>query len=145
MKKIFTLTVGLLMATLLIAADRHRPSVIINSSRNFEVVIDGRSFRTSGRTITLDHLRNGRHNIRVYELRRGFRGHLQKRLVSQSNFRLRNNDVLIRIDRDGDVMFKETRGRNFDVRDRDRMYNDQHGWKRNMDDDDDRDFRRNRD
>ena len=108
MKKIFTLAMGVLMTTLLFAAD-HRPAVILNSSRNFEVVIDGRSFMTQGRTITLDRLDNGRHTIRVYELRRSFRGRTQRQLVSQSSFRLRNQDLLIRINQNGEIFTKESR------------------------------------
>jgi hypothetical protein len=131
MKKIFTLAVAALMTTLAMAADR--PSVILNSSRNFEVVIDGRSFVTNGRTVTLDHLRTGRHSIRVYELKRGFRGNIQKRLVSRSHFNLRNRDVLIRINQFGEVMTKEsrTRVRGRNERQRDWDFDDDFGWRRN--------------
>lgn len=140
MKKIFTLAMGVLMTTLLFAADR-RPSVILNSSRNFEVVIDGRSFMTNGRTIALDRLHGGKHQIKVYELRRGFRGGLQKRLVSQSSFRLRGKDLMIRISYDGQIMFKEARNRFQNDRDRDRNYNDEHGWDYRQNDRDERDDR----
>ena len=131
MKKIFTLAVAALMTTIAMAADR--PSVILNSSRNFEVVIDGRSFITNGRTVTLDHLRQGRHSIRVYELKRGYRGNVQKRLVSRSQFNLRNRDVLIRINQFGEVMTKEsrTRVRGRNDRQRDRDFDDDFGWRRN--------------
>jgi hypothetical protein len=131
MKKIFTLAMGVLMTTMLFAAD-HNPTVILNSSRNFEIVIDGRSFVTNGRTISLDRLRSGRHSIRVFEIRRsGFRG-VQKRLVSQSSFRLRNRDLMIRVNQYGEIMFKEARKNKRDFRDRDRdIYdNDDHGWSR---------------
>lgn len=106
MKKIFTLALGLLMTVALFAADKRRPSVLLNSSRNFEVVIDGRSYVTHGRTVMLNHLYNGRHTIRVFEMRRGFFG-VQKRLVSQSQFRVRNNDMLIRVGLNGQIMIKE--------------------------------------
>ena len=131
MKKIFTLAVAALMTTIAMAADR--PSVILNSSRNFEVVIDGRSFITNGRTVTLDHLRTGRHSIRVYELKRGFRGNVQKRLVSRSHFNLRNRDVLIRINQFGEVFTKESRNRFNDrnIRTRDREFGEDYGWRRN--------------
>lgn len=127
MKKFFTLAMGVLMTTMLFAADP-RPSVILNSSRNFHVVIDGRSIVTNGRTISLDRLQSGRHTIQVYEMRRGFRGNTQKRLVSQSSFRLRGKDVLIRINNNGQIMFKEAANKYRNDRDRDRMYDDDHGW-----------------
>jgi len=105
MKKIFTLALGLLMTAALFAADR-RPSVMLNASRNFEVVIDGRSYATHGRTVSLNHLYNGRHTIRVFEIRRGFYG-VQKRLVSQAHFKVRNNDMLIRVGLNGQIMIRE--------------------------------------
>ncbi len=132
MKRIFTLAVAVLMTTLLLAADRG-PTVILNSSKNFEIVIDGRSFVANGRTITLDRLNSGRHTIRVFELRRGFRGNVQKRLVSQSSFRLRNQDLLIRVNNKGEILTKESRNR--------RMYNDQDYRSSDRDRDFDRDFR----
>jgi hypothetical protein len=106
MKKIFTLAFGLLMTVALFAADR-RPTVLLNSAGNFEVVIDGRSFVTNGRIISLDRLHNGRHTIQVFELRRGYYGRHQKRLVSQSSFRVTRNDMMIRIARNGQIMIKE--------------------------------------
>ena len=139
MKRIFTLAVAVLMTTLLLAADR-RPTVILNSSRNFEIVIDGRSIVTNGRTITLDRLNSGRHTIRVFELRRNFRGRIQKRLVSQSTFRLRNQDLLIRVNNRGEILTKESRNRrmfndrdyrgNDRDRDFDREFNEEFGWRR---------------
>lgn len=141
MKKIFTLAMGLLMATLLMAADR-RPTVILNSSRNFEVVIDGRSIVTNGRTVELDRLGTGRHTIRVYELRRGFRGNTQKRLVSQSQFRLRNQTMLIRISQSGEIFMKEANNRFGNDRD-DRDYRDDRDHRNDRNDRDDRN--RNRD
>ncbi len=105
MKKIFTLALGLLMTAALFAADR-RPTVMLNSSRDFEVVIDGRSYETHGRTINLRNLYNGRHSIKVFEMKRGRFGY-QKKLVSQSSFRVRGNDMLIRVAFNGQIMIRE--------------------------------------
>ena len=141
MKKIFTLAFGLLLTVALFAAD-HRPQVVLNSARNFQVMIDGQMVNTQGRTVALNHLYNGRHTIKVFEVKRSFFG-TQRRMVSQSSFRLRGNDLKIRVGYDGDIMFKESRnlGRN------DRNWNnDDYGWNRsqdNRDDRNDRDFRYN--
>jgi hypothetical protein len=149
MKKIFTLALGVLMTTMLFAADR-RPTVILNSVRNYEVVIDGRSYASNGRTISLDHLYNGRHKIQVFEVRRSVFGK-QRRMVSQSFFRLRQNDLMIRVTMNGQIQFKERNSRNFGGRNngyRDRDFNDNDGWMNGTDkrgfDDDDRNFREDR-
>ncbi len=155
MKKIFTLAFGLLMTVALFAADR-RPQVLLNSSRNFQVVIDNRTIQTNGNTIMLNHLYNGRHTIKVYEMKRSFFG-VQRRLVSQSAFHVKNNDMLIRIGVNGQIKIKTRSGsyigygsgkdgRDFrDDRDRrfdndDRKFDgrrDDNDW----DDDDERDWR----
>ena len=123
MKKIFTLTVGLLMAVAMFAADR-RPSVTIsNMSRKYEIVIDGRSYSDGrvysdgrgysggGTEIRLPDAFGGRHTIKVYEQTRGFFG-FGKRLVDVATFKLINNDVLINVDRFGQITIREVRGWN---------------------------------
>src|SRR5690349_7419312 len=141
MKKIFTLALGLIVTVAMFAAD-HRPQVLLNSARNFQVVIDGQMVSNQGRTAQLNFLGNGRHSIKVYEVRRGFFG-AQRRLVSQSNFRLRGNDMKIRVDNNGEIMFKVSRdfGRNGNGFGRDRnSQNDDYGWDRGQDN---RDYRYN--
>ena len=105
MKKIFTLAFGLLMTVALFAADR-RPTVMLNSVSKFEVMIDGRIIPTHGRTVNLNYLQKGFHSIKVFEVRRGYFG-ARKRLVSQSNFRVKRNDMLIRIGFNGQIMIRE--------------------------------------
>lgn len=134
MKKMFTLVAGLMIATF--GFSRQGPSVIINSSHNFEVEIDGRIVTKHGRTTVLDDMRDGRHQVRVYENRRGDRGNTQRRLVSQGDFRLRDNDVMIRVDKDGNLSFKEKNKRGNAVRDREDDRDD--------DGDDDQDQRKKR-
>ena len=133
MKTILTFAAGLLLTLSTMAADRP-PSVTIKSNRNFEVVVDGRTYRNEN-SIRLDRMRPGMHSIKVYERSRGFFGRM--RLVSAKNFFVRNNDLRITVNYSGYVDIDEKRldrrGRGWDDRnDRD--------WDRN----DDRDYGRNR-
>ena len=105
MKTILTFAAGLLLTLSTMAADRP-PSVTIKSNRNFEVVVDGRTFR-EGNTIRLDRMRPGMHSIKVYEKSRGFFGRM--RLVSAKNFFVRNNDLRITVNYSGYVDIDEKR------------------------------------
>jgi len=130
MKTILTFAAGLLLTLSTMAADRP-PSVTIKSNRNYEVVIDGRTYRDDN-SIRLDRMRPGMHTIKVYERSRGFFGKM--RLVSAKNFFVRNNDLRITVNYSGYVDIDERgnnrRDRGWDNNDRDR------GW-----DDNDRDGR----
>lgn len=133
MKKIFTLTMGVLLSVALLAADR-RPVVTISSVKNFKVVIDGRSYFGTDMTISLTNLYHGRHSIQVYEMRRGYFQN-RERLLNSSTFFLTGKDILIRIDWFGNISIKERKGyRRFGN-------NDHRGWDR----DDDRDYDRRND
>ena len=134
MKTILTFAAGLLLTLSTMAADRP-PSVTIKSNRNFEVVVDGRTYRNDN-SIRLDRMRPGVHTIKVYERSRGFFGRM--RLVSAKNFFVRNNDLRITVNYSGYVDIDERR---FDRRDR--------GWdgddRNDRDwDPNDRDYGRNR-
>ena len=118
MKTILTFAAGLLLTLSTMAADRPQ-SVTIKSNRNYEVVIDGRTFRDDN-TIRIDRMRPGMHSIKVYERSRGFFGRM--RLVSAKNFFVRNNDLRITVNYSGYVNIDERR---YDRRDRD--WNDR-GW-----------------
>jgi|SRR6185369_16364556 len=107
MKKIFTLAFGLMITATIFAADR-RPDVTITSMKKYEVVIDGRSYLTTSRTMDLD-LRSGRHSIQVFEANKGFSFFKRKRMVASSSFDLRNRDVKIMIDRFGQINIAEDR------------------------------------
>lgn len=132
MKTVLTFVAGLLLTLTTMAADRP-PSVTIKSHRNFEIVIDGRTYRNDN-TIRLDRMRPGMHSIKVYERGRGFFGRM--RLVSAKNFLVRNNDLRITVGFNGYVNIDE---RGYDRRDRnDRRYDNDRDWDRN-----DRDWDRN--
>jgi len=131
MKTILTFAAGLLLTLSTMAADRP-PSVTIKSNRNFEVVVDGRTYRNDN-SIRLDRMRPGVHTIKVYERSRGLFG--RTRLVSAKNFFVRNNDLRITVNYSGYVNIDERR---YDRRDRGWDDNDR-GWDNN-----DRDYGRNR-
>ena len=131
MKTILTFAAGLLLTLSTMAADRP-PSVTIKSNRNYEVVIDGRTYRNDN-TIRIDRMRPGMHSIKVYERSRGLFGRM--RLVSAKNFFVRNNDLRITVNYSGYVDIDEKR---LDRRDRCWDDNDR-GRDRN-----DRDYGRNR-
>jgi hypothetical protein len=121
MKTVLTFVAGLLLTLTTMAADSRPPSVVIKSNRNYEVVIDGRTYRNDN-TIRLDRMRPGMHTIKVYERGRGFFGRM--RLVSAKNFFVRNNDLRITVSYNGFVNIDERR---YDRRGRD---NDR-DWGRN--------------
>ena len=71
MKKIFTLALGLLLTVAIFAADR-RPTVTVNASRKYEIVIDGKHYLSNyGNHVTISNMFNGRHKVQVFEVRPG--------------------------------------------------------------------------
>ena len=107
MKKIFTLALGLMLTVAMFAADR-RPNVTVTSAKRYAIVIDGKQYLTDGNTINISSLFNGRHDVKVYKMKRGFFMNAKK-LVASSSFRLRNSDVKINIDRFGQLQITESR------------------------------------
>lgn len=107
MKKIFTLTLGLMLTVAMFAADK-RPIVTVTSAKKYEIVIDGRQYSSNDNTISISTLFYGQHDIKVYKVKPGFfMG--SKRLVASSNFALQNNNVQINIDRIGQIQIVESR------------------------------------
>jgi hypothetical protein len=140
MKKIFTLLTGILITLVTFAADR--PTVTLRSTRNYEIVIDGKSyFSQNGRVMNLSHLRGGRHSVQVYEMNRHmFR--TTRKLVSTSGFRLKNKDIAIVVDPRGNLRITESKfGKDFD---RDDRYDNDNDWGRGNDRDRDGRGRGNR-
>ena len=107
MKKIFTLVLGLMVTVAMFAADR-KPTVTVTSTKRYAIVIDGKRYFTNGNTINISSLFNGRHDVKVYKMKRGFFVNTRK-LVASSNFQLRNSDVKINIDRFGQLQISESR------------------------------------
>ena len=108
MKKIFTLVAGMLLTAAVFAADR-KPVVTINSSKNYKIVIDGKSYFGDNLTIRLDDYFKRSHTIKVFEMKRGLyvKG---ERLVDAAIFQLDRNDVAITIDRFGNIKIREMKG-----------------------------------
>jgi hypothetical protein len=117
MKKIFTLALGLLLTVAMFAGDR-RPVVTVSAPRKFEIVIDGQRYMSNyGNTISISNMFNGRHSIKVYELRPGLFMR-SRRLVASSGFRVGNKDLQINVDRFGHLQISESRfGRDWNDRD----------------------------
>jgi hypothetical protein len=147
MKKIFTLTVGILMTAVMFAADR-RPTVTINSSRNFQIVIDGRIYSgaNDGRMysggsneIRLPEAFGGRHTIKVFEQSRGFFGR-SSRMVDVATFKLINNDVIINVDRFGMISIREVKAWNKYDRNNRGYGQDDRGYDQDNRDQNDRNF-----
>ncbi|MBI3137620.1 MAG: hypothetical protein HYZ15_03460 [Sphingobacteriales bacterium] len=105
MKKIFTLTAALLLTASLLAADR-RPVILLNNTKNFKVVIDGKNYFGDHITIRPDYFYNGHHTVRVYEMRRGFFGRTE-RLLDAVSFTMDRDDIVIRIDYTGNILVRE--------------------------------------
>jgi hypothetical protein len=122
MKKIFTLGLGLALAAASFAADR-KPDVTIMSAKKYQIVVDGKTYFSNNKMMSIDNLRNGRHTLQVFEMNQVFSIFKRKQLVSSKTFQLRNNDVRIMIDRFGNISITEDRfGRD------DKYGNDQKDW-----------------
>ncbi len=107
MKRIFTLFAALFVTVALFAADR-RPVVTLNSSKNYKIVIDGRSYYSNDRSIKLVNLHNGRHSIKVFEMKRvGY--NQREKLVAATTFQVNRKNVQIHIDRFGNINIREAR------------------------------------
>jgi hypothetical protein len=134
MKKIFTLALGLMFTIAMFAADR-KPTVTVTSAKRYAIVIDGKQYLTNGNTLNISSLFYGRHDVKVYKVKRGFLMNT-KRLVASSSFQLRNSDVKIDIDRFGQLQISESRfGRNWNDHDygQSNDHDRDHGYGRNHD------------
>jgi len=107
MKKIFTFVTGLLIAAVVMGAS-HKPIVSLNNSKNYKVVIDGKTFFGSDMNIRLASFHKGMHHIKVYEMKRGFFGRTE-RLIDSETFLLSRKDVRIVIDRFGNINIREVK------------------------------------
>jgi hypothetical protein len=105
MKKIFTLLTALFITASLMAADR-RPVIKLNNNNNYKVVIDGRSYFGDDINIRPDQFIRGQHTVRVFEMKRGFFGRAE-RMVDAATFFIDRDDVVIRVDRFGQIMVRE--------------------------------------
>jgi hypothetical protein len=101
MKKVSTLILGSLLA-LVVSASARQPQVILHTSNNYEVRIDGNYY--NGNSAVISNLSQGTHTVQVYQVKAGsgIFGIGKKRVqVSSSQFNLRNNDVRIDVNQYG--------------------------------------------
>ncbi len=112
------------------AADR-QPQVIINSTNDFDVKIDGILY--SGNSTSIPNLSNGMHTVQVYQVKNGtgiLKVIKKRELISTTQFELRNNDVQINVDRNGQVRINQSGYGSNNDRD----------WRRNQDNNNNRDI-----
>lgn len=103
--------VASLLTVALFAADR-RPTVTIQSGRNYEIVIDGKSyFSNNNGTMNLVKLRDGRHTISVYKVNNQGLFRKSRKMVSASAFTVRDNDIRIVVDFYGKIQVTESRNK----------------------------------
>ncbi|HLF47694.1 MAG TPA: hypothetical protein VI548_14795 [Chitinophagaceae bacterium] len=129
MKKFyFLLAVALFAATLSVSAQR----VILRLNNNYEVNIDGRYYGSNATVPTLSY---GQHTVKLYEVQPGILGIGKRRnLVSSSTFEMRDNDVLIETDQNGQLRINQVGNyNNSQTRNRDRNNNENgdYGYQKN--------------
>ena len=103
MKKLFTLVVASFVA---IGVSARQPQVIVNSTEKYDVKIDGQFI--NGSSAVIPSLAQGTHTVEIYSVSGGILGLGKKRtLVSSHQFNLRNNDVRIDVDQNGQARITE--------------------------------------
>ena len=119
MKKIFTLAIGSLF-TLAVMAAGNKPSVTVKSSKNYQIVIDGKSYAGNS-YIDLSGLYPGFHSVKVYDVKSRSFFRKKSNLIASSSFSLKNNSIIISVDRFGKIDIDEQRS--FDKGDHGRGWN----------------------
>lgn len=115
MKKFSIFIVSALLAATISAKAQ---SVTLRISANYDVSIDDRYYENNE---AVPALSSGTHSVKVYEVRPGFLGIGKKRtFVSSSNFELRNNDILIEVNQNGQLRINESGNNNTTGQNRDR-------------------------
>jgi len=105
-KNLILIAAALLISGISATAQR----VILRISSNHEVNIDGNYYDYNE---TVPTLSSGTHTVKLYEVKPGFIGIGKKRtLLSSSNFELRNNDVIIETDQNGQLRINEVGNNN---------------------------------
>lgn len=126
MKKIYLLlAVALFAATLSVSAQR----VILRIDNNYEVNIDGKYYGSNATVPTLSY---GQHTVKLYQVQPGILGIGKRRsFVTSSNFEMRNNDVIIETDQNGQLRINEVGNNNNQTRTRDRNNNGDYEYQKN--------------
>lgn len=112
MKKIVTLMLSTLI-TMAVFAD-HRPIVTLKSARQYEIVIDGKSyFSHNGNIINIADLSRGKHVVKVYEVDNRTIFRTTRKLVSSTVFSINKKDVSIVVDIRGNVKVTEAKSKKY--------------------------------
>ena len=98
MKTILTLIAISFMSSLAFAGEKF-PTVIVTSTGEYEIIVDGKLFRNSQK-ISLTGLQGGIHYIDVFKKKKGLFG-AKYRLVSSKQFELGKKDLHIDINNSG--------------------------------------------
>jgi len=98
MKTILTLIAFISISSVALAGEKH-PSVTVNSTGEFKIVVDGKQFNNE-KKISLNGLQKGTHYIDVWKKKKGLFGSKYK-LVSSKQFELANKDLDIDVNFSG--------------------------------------------
>lgn len=131
MKKIFTLIAAMVLTVATFAADR-RPTVTLKTSRNFQVVIDGKTYNGNG-IMQVQLMRGRMHTIKVYQTTKagfGFFNIRSSRLVDTETFQVGRDDLDISVDFRGQISIQDDNGWGND-HDRDHRYDNRDNRDRN--------------
>ena len=106
MKKISTFILAGLLTMAVSAAER-QPMVTVNTTNDYEVQIDGQTYN-NGNSGTIPNMVQGTHRVEVYQVTKQLFGK-RRTLVSTSSFELRDNDVTINVDQNGQLRISQSR------------------------------------
>jgi hypothetical protein len=98
MKTVLTLIAFSLVSSVVLAAEKF-PSVIVTSSGEYEIIVDGKRYRNDKR-ISLNSLKKGKHYIDVFKRKKGL-FNSRYYLVSSKTFELGNKDLHIDVNNSG--------------------------------------------
>lgn len=97
-----------------------RLTVVNTDNKNLRVIIDGNRYDGIGNNLSLANIGMGRHNIRIFQVKRGFFGG-ERLIYSSSIFLKPDTQLSLIVKRDGDVAVNEQSNR-WDNRGRDDRY-----------------------
>ena len=87
-----------------------RLSIINTENKNLRIIIDGNRYDGIGNNLSLANISMGYHNIRIYQIKRGFFSG-DRLLYSSSIFLKPDRQLSLIVRHDGDVVINEQSGR----------------------------------
>ena len=112
MKSFITMFAAFFFTTYLFATPpgSSRLTIINSENKQLRVIIDGNRYDGIGNNLSLANISIGYHNIRIYQIKRGFFGG-DRLIYSSSLFLKPDRQLSLIIKRDGDVVINEQGGR----------------------------------